>query len=123
MKLQFTFIHLDHSEALQEYAQNRLDEISSFLLKEGQGQVTFSKLKTDFSVQVSIHSKMKYFRASGHSTDAYEAVDKVAMKLEKQFLKTRKLHQNHKKYDLSKSGRMRHLNQQMEYQPRYKKAA
>ena len=123
MKLQFTFKHLDHSEALQEYAQHRLNDISQFLLKEGLGQVYFSKTKSQFSVEVTVNSKQKFFKASSNSMDVYEAVDLVAYKLEKQFLRLRKLHTNHKKFELSKGGKLRHLNDQLDYHPRYRKAA
>lgn len=123
MKLNFTFKHLDHSEALQQYTQELMDRLGSFLLKEGQGQVCFSKSKKEFSVDISINTKQKYFRAHANHFDAYSAVDEVVEKLEKQFLKINKVNKHHKKFELSKSGRLKKLNERFEISARYRKAA
>lgn len=119
----FTFRHLDRSEALEEYARHRLGEISPFLLKEGFGQIYFSKVRNIFYAEVKVNSKEKYFKAQSGNLDPYTAIDQVVAKLESQFLKTRKLHKNHKKFELSKEGKMRQLNGQLEYVGRFRKAA
>lgn len=123
MKLQFTFKHLDHSEALQEYTQKRLNDISLFLLRQGQGQVYFSKTKNKFTVEVTVNSKEKYFKATAENMDVYAAVDGVVGKLEKQFLRMRKVRTNHKKFELSREGKMKNLNNQLEVNMRFKKVA
>lgn len=123
MKVNYAFKHLDSSEALQKYTQSSLDEISQFLLKDGLGQVFYSKFKNEYTIEISINTKEKYFRASGESYDPYQAVDQAVEKLQKQFLKNRKLHKDHKKFDLSKEGQMEHLNERLEYNIRYRKAA
>lgn len=96
MKMTFTFKHLDHSDSLQTYASQRIEEISRFLLKDGHGQCVFSKTRNEFQVEVSLNTKLKFFRASSHHQDIYHAVDEVVAKLEKQFLKIRKQHKHHK---------------------------
>lgn len=123
MKSTFTFKHLDHSDALATYTSEHLEQITKFLLKEGQSQVYFSKQKSEFCVEITLNTPQKYFKAMAFNHDIYAAVDAVMMKLEKQFLKTRKLHQNHKKFELSKEGRMDHVNDQLEFSMRYRKAA
>lgn len=116
MKLNYTFKHLDHSDALVTYTEERMEEIGRFLLREGYGNVYFSKTKNEFCVEVSINTREKYFKASAFGSDVYGAVDGVAEKLEKQFLKTSKQYKNHKKPELSKEGRL-------EQAIRFKKAA
>ncbi len=106
MKLSYTFKHLDHSDALQEYTDQRMIEIGRFLLKDGSGSVIFSKQKNEFCVEISVKAPEKYFKAIHYSTDIYEAVDFVVDKLEKQFLKNTKQRKNHKKPELSKEGRL-----------------
>lgn len=106
MKIQYTFKHLDHSDALQEYCQGRLDEISHFLLKEYSGHVSFSKRLKEFCVEVTIYTKEKPFRCKSNHFDVYSAVDDAIHKLEKQFLKVRKIATNHKKPDLKKVRRI-----------------
>lgn len=116
MKLNYTFKHLDHSDALVNYTEERMSEIGRFLLKEGYGNVYFSKQKNEFCVEISVNTREKYFKATSFSMDVYGAVDSVAEKLEKQFLKTSKQLKNHKKPELTKEGRL-------EQAIRFKKAA
>ncbi len=105
MKAQFIFKHLDHSDALQEYAQSLLDQSSKFLLKEYKAHVTFSKRQKEFCVEMTIFTKEKAFRAKSYHYDVYHAVDETTVKLEKQFLKVRKLATHHKKPEVRQSRR------------------
>lgn len=103
MKLNYAFKHLDVSEALTEYTHKKLDEIGRFLLKEGHGQVTFSKNQFEFIVELSVNTRQKYFKASAHCDDAYMAVDQAIDKLEKQFLKVRsRFHKQHHKPEIAR---------------------
>lgn len=122
MKSNFTFKHLDYSESLVNYTNMKLDEIGQFLLKDGRSNVYYSKNQNDFTVEISINSKQKFFKATASAPDAYVAVDLMADKLEKQFLKIKEIYVDHKKYDLSKEGKLRDYNNQFEFQPKSKKA-
>ncbi len=123
MKLNFTFKHLDSSQALQSYTQDKLEAVGRFLLKDGFGSVYYSKKNHEFCVEISFNTREKYYRASAYHSDVYQAVDSVVTKLEKQFLKTRKTVQNHKRPELSKKGRLDQLNDRFEQPLRLKKAA
>lgn len=116
MKLNFTFKHLDHSDSLVNYTEERMEEISRFLLKEGYGSVYFSKQKNDFCVEVSVNTREKYFKATAYGPDVYGAVDAAAEKLEKQFLKVSKQYKDHTKPENSREARF-------ETFQRWKKAA
>ncbi|UOF02950.1 ribosome hibernation-promoting factor, HPF/YfiA family [Bdellovibrio bacteriovorus] len=115
MKLNYTFKHLDHSGSLVNYTSEKMDEVSRFLLKEGYGNVYFSKQNHEFCVEISVNTKEKYFKATAYASDIYAAVDSVSDKLEKQFLKISKQYKNHKKPELSKDVRFEPV--------RWKKAA
>ena len=123
MKTSYTFKHLDHSESLLNYTKDKLDQIGKFLLKEGSGNVYYSKQKNEFCVEISVNTRHKYFKASAFHSDVYAAVDAVVDKLEKQFIKTRKLMKDHKNFELSKEGQLEHVNERIEYNVRYRKAA
>ena len=123
MKSSFTFKHLDHSQSLVQYTNQKLDEVGKFLLKDGRCNVYFWKDHHEFYVEVSVNSKQKFFKASANATDIYVAVDMMADKLEKQFLKVKEIYLNHKKFDLSKEGRLHEVNSQFEYNPRGRKSA
>jgi len=124
MKVQFNFIHLDVSEALQEYTELHLNEIGKFLLKDGQCHCFVSKTRGAFAVEITVQSsKQKYFKATASKHDIYEAVDAVIDKLERQFLKTKSLVKNHKKFEISREGRLRDLNGKLEPRTPLKKVA
>lgn len=123
MKLNYTFKHLDHSDALLAYTEEKMQEIEKFLLKEGYGNVYYSKVKNEFCVEVTVNTREKYFKATSYNMDAYTAVDLVVEKLEKQFLKTRKIMQHHKKPELSREGKMDQLNSRLEYEAKGAKKA
>ena len=122
MKSNFTFKHLDYSESLVDYTSMKLDEIGQFLLKDGRSNVYYSKNQHEFTVEDSINSKQKFFKATASAPDIYVAVDLIADKLEKQFLKIKEIYVDHKKFDLSKEGKLRDYNNQFEYHPKPKKA-
>jgi ribosome-associated translation inhibitor RaiA len=50
------------------------------------------------------------------------AVDLMVDKLEKQFLKVKEIYVDHKKFHLSKEGKLRNYNSQFEFHPKWKKA-
>lgn len=122
MKSNFTFKHLDYSESLVDYTNHKLDDIGQFLLKDGRSNVYYSKNRHDFTVEISINSRQKFFKATASADDAYVAVDLLIDKLEKQFLKIKEMYVDHKKFNLSKEGRLRDYNSQFEFNPKWKKA-
>lgn len=121
MKSNFTFKHLDYSESLVDYTNSKLDEIGQFLLKDGRGNVFYSKNQHEFVVEVSINTKQKFFKATATAPDVYVAVDLLVDKLEKQFLKIKEIYVDHKKPHLSKEGKLRDYNSQFEFQPKWKR--
>ncbi len=123
MKSNYTFKHLDYSESLVAYTNEKLDEIGQYLLKDGRSTVYYSKNQHEFVVEVSINTRQKFFKASASAQDIYVAVDLIADKLEKQFLKVKDIYMDHKKWDLSKEGRLNKVNEQLEFKPatRWKK--
>jgi putative sigma-54 modulation protein len=122
MKSNYTFKHLDYSESLVSYTNEKLDEIGQFLLKDGRSNVYYSKSQHEFVVEVTINTKQKFFKATAQAPDIYVAVDMIADKLEKQFIKVKEIYMNHKKFAQSKEGRLQEVNNQFEYQPKWKKA-
>jgi putative sigma-54 modulation protein len=122
MKSNFTFKHLDYSESLVNYTNTKLDEIGQFLLKDGKSKVYYFKNHHEFVVEVCISTKQKFFKATASAPDIYVAVDIMADKLEKQFLKVKEVYTHHKKFDLSKEGKIQDYNSKFEYQPKWRKA-
>ena len=63
MKSNYTFKHLDYSESLVKYTNEKLNEIGQYLLKDGRAQVLYSKTQHEFLVEISINTKEKFFKA------------------------------------------------------------
>lgn len=105
MKVQYIFKHLDHSDALQDYTQTLLDSCSRFLLKDTKAHVTFSKRQKEFCVEVTVFTKQRAFRSKSFHFDVYASVDESVQKLEKQFLKVRKINTHHKKPEVRRNKR------------------
>lgn len=106
MKLNYTFKNLDHSESLVEYTEEKMADISRFLLKEGHGTSHYSKSKSEFCVELTVNTREKYFKATSAGPDVYAAVDAAVEKLQRQVLKISKQYKNHKKPELAKAGRV-----------------
>lgn len=121
MKSNYTFKHLDYSDSLVTYTNSKLDSIGQFLLKDGRCNVYYFKNQHEFVVEVSLNTKEKFFKATASAPDIYVAVDLMTDKLEKQFLKVKEIYQDHKKFDVSKEGRLNEINAQFEHQPKWKK--
>lgn len=97
MKSNYSFKHLDYSDSLVQYSEQKLDEIGKFLLKDGQCHVFFWKDQHEFFAEVTINTKQKFFKATAHSHDIYAATDMVCDKLERQFIKVKEVYTNHHK--------------------------
>ncbi len=123
MKLNFDFKHLDYSKSLELYIQECVDKIAPLLLKKNSGTVFLSKIKGEFQVEINIQTHERYFKCTSNHYDVYSAADLAVTRLEKQILKTRKINQNHKKAELSKSGKLEQINSRFEYKTKYRKAA
>ncbi len=83
MKFQFLFKHMDTSEALKEYAQEKLgDRIEKFASKAIDASVTFSVEHKHHTVHCTLNAGDGFRLEVEHSClDMYGAVDKVAAKL------------------------------------------
>lgn len=123
MRLNFTFKHLDRSEALEKYCSDRLNECARFLLKDSLGTVLISKHNYEFCAEISVNTRERHFRAQSFHVDPYQAVDAMVDKLEKQLKKMRRQVQSHKSKERSKSGRLEQMNDRFEIMARYRKAA
>ena len=125
MRFKFNFHQVDYSQSLTTYCQEEVEKVGRFLLADSTTQVYFRFGKFDCHVQIDVNSPWGHFKATAKNENFYLAVDDVAEKLGKQFQKYKEKHQNHKKAERSKHGRMRRLNSQLEYDnsPYFKKPA
>lgn len=114
MKVDFTFKHVDSSEALMQYAQERLEKIEKFELKPMDVKFTVSKQDHECIVEVSVLEGRRKFRAEGSSDDFYRSVEMVVNKLTRQLSKDKSRVKNHKNPERSVYGKIARLNDQLE---------
>lgn len=115
MKFQFTYRHVDISPSLTKYSEEQFERVSKHLLKESRWQVFFSMGRYDYHVEVTVNSPWGHFKASSRAADFYDAVDRAAEKLERQFQKKKEQHQHHHKPEHSVEGQLGHVNELLEY--------
>jgi len=77
MKLDCQFKSLDHSQALVEYAEDRMAKLSKYELKAMSMQIIFSAQRHKKFVEVTITGGTKKFQAKAFTEDFYDSVDKV----------------------------------------------
>lgn len=115
MKCDFSFKHLDTSQALMDYAQEKLQNVASLMLKEGRAHIEFSRNKKfDYICEVTIQSGIGHFKALAHGDSFHHAVELCNEKLYKQIMKNRKINQKHKGPERSKRGRLEEINKNLE---------
>lgn len=109
MKLDYTFLHVDSSEALVERFEARFAKLLKFELKPMDVQVVFSVERHECIVDVNILEGRRKFKAAGISNDFYRSVDMVVNKLLRQMSKERRKLRDHKNVGASHEGKLNRL--------------
>lgn len=87
MNISITFRHMDATEAVKIYANEKVAKLQRFLRGPMKAQVTLCcQQERLHSVEVDIHAGHDHFHAHETSEDMYASIDKVADKIERQVL-------------------------------------
>src|SRR5690606_17649128 len=84
MDLSTTFRHLEPSEALREYGEQKVSRLQKFLRQPITAKITLAVEKHEHQVEIQITSGGQLFEAKEVSTDMYASIDSAAHKLERQ---------------------------------------
>jgi len=84
MNIAITFRQLEASEAVKQYANEKVAKLQKFLRKPLSAQVTLSLDKLHHVADVHIHAGSEHFHGSERSEDMYASIDKVIDKLDRQ---------------------------------------
>jgi ribosomal subunit interface protein len=127
MKVDFTFKHVDTSEALMAYASERLEKLMRFELNPMDVHFTISMVRHDCTIDVAVMEGRRKFKATATSDDFYRSVEMVINKLWRQMSKDKRRLKGHKHPERSVAGKIASLNEQLEYDyqnsKRYPKAS
>jgi len=92
MNISITFRHMDTTDAVKIYANEKVAKLQRFLRAPMKAQVTLSCQQDRLhSVEVDIHAGHDHFHAHETSEDMYASIDKVIDKIERQILSAKEV--------------------------------
>jgi putative sigma-54 modulation protein len=84
MNIAITFRHLDSSEAVKEYTQEKIGRLQKFLRSPLKANVTLSVEKGQMTAEIQLNAGSEHYTATVSNDNMYAAIDKVCDKLEHQ---------------------------------------
>ncbi|MFO0548609.1 MAG: ribosome-associated translation inhibitor RaiA [Polyangiaceae bacterium] len=84
MNISITFRHMDGTDAVKNYANEKISRLQKFLRQAMTAQVTLSVEGLEHIADVRIHSGSATFHANERKEDMYASIDLVLDKLERQ---------------------------------------
>ena len=114
MKVDFTFKHMDSSDALMQYARERCEKIEKFELNPMDMHFVMSMHKHECIVEVYVEEGRRKFKASASSEDFYRSVEMVVNKLTRQLSKDKRRLKAHKNIERSSYGQLARLTPALE---------
>jgi len=84
MNIAITFRHMVGTDAVKQYAHDKIAKLQKFLRQAMSAQVTLSVEGLEHIADVSISSGSHHFHAKVRSEDMYASIDKVIDKLDRQ---------------------------------------
>lgn len=97
MNISVTFRHIDASDAIRSYAEEKVGKLQKFLRQPLRARVTLSLDKLEHTAEVQISSGGEHLEAHDTTEDMYASIDKVIDKLERQISDHKGLAQDRKR--------------------------
>jgi putative sigma-54 modulation protein len=96
MQITTTFRHLEPSDALKSYAEEKLERIKKYIDEPVVAQVFMTVEKIRHCAEVTLNAKGITIKASEETNDMYAAVDAVVDKIERQLRRYKERIKDHK---------------------------
>lgn len=87
MKINISGHHVDITESLQGYVEEKMSRLSRHFDNITNGQVTLTVVKERMTAEATIHVAGADLHASAENDDMYAAIDQMTDKLDRQVLK------------------------------------
>ncbi|QQD22368.1 ribosome hibernation-promoting factor, HPF/YfiA family [Venatoribacter cucullus] len=87
MKINLSGHHIEITEALQSYVEEKMSRLSRHFDNITNGQVTLTVVKERMTAEATIHVAGADLHASAEHDDMYAAIDQMTDKLDRQVLK------------------------------------
>lgn len=101
MRIAFTFRNLDSSDAIKNYASEKLSKIQKFLRAPLDAEVTVSIERHHHQVEVILRSDGHTFVATEQSEDMYASIDLVVDTVESQVRRAKGAEQDRRRQVIS----------------------
>lgn len=98
MQLDITFRHVDSSEALKNYAREKIERVSKYVDRPMEGHVVISSERHEkkVDIQIHVHQANLTLRGKAHTGDVYASVDSAVDKIERQVRRYKDKLKHHK---------------------------
>ena len=87
MQVSVTFRHMDPTDALKQYAEEKLERLQRYVEWSMDAQVVLSVEKFMHVAELSAQTKGASFQSTERSEDMYASIDAAVDKLERQVVK------------------------------------
>lgn len=84
MNIAITFRHLESSDAIKTYAEEKIGKLQKFLHRPMQANITLSVEKNNQVVEVQVNAGSEHFESKESSENMYASIDRVVDKLQHQ---------------------------------------
>ncbi|MDF2866146.1 MAG: hypothetical protein K0R72_964 [Clostridia bacterium] len=91
MKLDLTGLHIEITEAIREFVENKVEKLSKFFDESTICHVTFSAEREKQHVDIRIQYKNRTYLANENCEDLYFGLEKAVEKIEGQARKTKSI--------------------------------
>ncbi|HEY5974350.1 MAG TPA: ribosome-associated translation inhibitor RaiA [Geobacteraceae bacterium] len=96
MQISTTFRHMEPSEALKSYAEEKLERVKKYIDEPIIAQVYLSVEKIRHIVEITLNAKGVTIKASEATNDMYASIDAVVDKIERQLRRYKERLKDHK---------------------------
>jgi len=90
MRISITFRHLEATDAIKQYVQDKVGRIQRYLTGPAEAQVVLSTERHLQGCDVTISGGGKVFKSSEVSDDMYASVDRAVDRIERQVQKRKR---------------------------------
>jgi putative sigma-54 modulation protein len=87
MKINYTWKHLDRSEAAESYADEKLERVTKFLKKIVSCDLSFESIHGEIHANMNLHADSSQFNAHASQKDIYACIDTLEDKIVSQVSK------------------------------------
>ena len=108
MKVSFTFRHIEHSDSLTAYGEEKLHKLFKLEMKPSWAEVIISTQRNSKQIEIKVVGKDMRFVAKAEGYDMYQALDDAIDRIARQMYKKKSKAQNRKHSELTKQYALEH---------------